>query len=1106
VLRRAAYRRWRARVPMVLAGPRPPRKLRPWPVRLLRSVLGAGVGLGLVLVLLVAVAAIYGGRSFVLPVWAVAETETRLNRALAGRALVILGGVGMGLGPRGQPQVMIEDLRLKTPDGQRLVAFPEVRLEFDRSALLQGALRPVRMVLGGARIDLRRDPEGQFDFALDGLGEDAAGMGLPEAMALAFEVIDLPFLSQLDRIEAGAIGLSLQDERAGRLFEAGDGRAVIERQGQGLALDAGFGLVDARGDPATLQVTVILPREAEDPGAGRILARFDQIAAADLAAQTLALGFLSVLDTPISGQLRASFDGRAVLRSLEGQLSLGSGVLQPLADLRPIALDSAELALAYDPVRQRLDLSQITLRSPTLGLSGRGHVDLLRGDGAALPLAFVGQMEFDHLVIDPVGVFESAVDFDGGAMDLRLRLDPFSLDLGQLQLRDGARRLEAQGGISAGAGGWTVALDVAMDAVRHDRLLALWPLALVPNTRAWIARNVLEGELLDLRAGLRLRPEHAPRLSLGYDFAGADVRILPDLPPISDGHGHAMMEGESFVLSVDRGQIDVPQAGRIDVSRSVFKVVDVTQRPPIAEISLRTDSSLEAALSLLDRPPFNLVRANGLRPDLAEARALIETRVTLPLLAALDPKDVSYEVTGRLEEVRSDRLVPGRVLRSDALQIVARPQGLEISGAGDLSGIGFDGRWFWAPGQAARLESQIEVSPAFVSAFLPGVVQQALAGAARAQVEISLPRGEPASYVLTSDLVGLGVKIAPLGWDKPARSPARLRVEGGLGQDSPSITRFSLAGAGLEVRGTLAPPGDLQLEQLKLGDWLDVRASLDAKGGMQVTGGRADLRKLPNLTVAGAAGSGGGGVTGIRLDSLRISDSLTLEQFSGRLAARGSGLGGSFAGLVNGRAAVDGLIEPGRSGPMIYLRSDNGAAVLAAMGLFSTARGGKLEVEMTQGGPSGHWQGVFSMTEFRVREMPALAELLGAITLVGLIDQLGGEGIAFNDSFARFRLTPRALEITEARATGASFGLTLEGVYDMRADMLDLQGVISPLYILNAIGQAVSRPGEGLVGVNYRIRGAAKAPQVTANPLSALAPGFLRNLFRGPASRLEDLR
>jgi len=60
-----------------------------------------------------------------------------------------------------------------------------------------------------------------------------------------------------------------------------------------------------------------------------------------------------------------------------------------------------------------------------------------------------------------------------------------------------------------------------------------------------------------------------------------------------------------------------------------------------------------------------------------------------------------------------------------------------------------------------------------------------------------------------------------------------------------------------------------------------------------------------------------------------------------------------------------------------------------------------------------------------------------------------------------------------------------------------------PAYTLNSVlgnvpvlGQLlVSRPGEGIFAFTYNISGTTSDPQVTVNPLSALAPGILRTII-----------
>ena len=70
---------------------------------------------------------------------------------------------------------------------------------------------------------------------------------------------------------------------------------------------------------------------------------------------------------------------------------------------------------------------------------------------------------------------------------------------------------------------------------------------------------------------------------------------------------------------------------------------------------------------------------------------------------------------------------------------------------------------------------------------------------------------------------------------------------------------------------------------------------------------------------------------------------------------------------------------------------------------------------------------------------------------------------------------------------------------------MDLDGTIVPLYGVNwtigqipIIGQLLrGSKGEGAFAVTYGMRGPVGEPEISVNPLSALAPGFLRELFSG---------
>jgi hypothetical protein len=97
------------------------------------------------------------------------------------------------------------------------------------------------------------------------------------------------------------------------------------------------------------------------------------------------------------------------------------------------------------------------------------------------------------------------------------------------------------------------------------------------------------------------------------------------------------------------------------------------------------------------------------------------------------------------------------------------------------------------------------------------------------------------------------------------------------------------------------------------------------------------------------------------------------------------------------------------------------------------------------------------------------------------------------------------VQLDKGRLYGSQLGLTFEGRIDLATETLNLEGTIVPLYGVNwTIGQIpiIGRllrgsEGEGAFAATYGMRGPLDEPTITVNPLAALAPGFLRDLFSG---------
>ena len=133
---------------------------------------------------------------------------------------------------------------------------------------------------------------------------------------------------------------------------------------------------------------------------------------------------------------------------------------------------------------------------------------------------------------------------------------------------------------------------------------------------------------------------------------------------------------------------------------------------------------------------------------------------------------------------------------------------------------------------------------------------------------------------------------------------------------------------------------------------------------------------------------------------------------------------------------------------------------------------------------------------------PLLAQLLAVSSITGIPELMSGEGIAFQELAIQLTKQPNRVEIIEAKASGLSVGMTAQGTIQGADDIADLTGTIVPIASVNRlfsaiplIGDLVTGGGGGLFAFTYRISGPLHNPSVSVNPLSVLAPGFVRNLF-----------
>ena len=229
--------------------------------------------------------------------------------------------------------------------------------------------------------------------------------------------------------------------------------------------------------------------------------------------------------------------------------------------------------------------------------------------------------------------------------------------------------------------------------------------------------------------------------------------------------------------------------------------------------------------------------------------------------------------------------------------------------------------------------------------------------------------------------------------------------------------------------------------------------------------------------------------------AVTVSDGIALTEFRANLNTSG-GTSGQFAGRVNGGTTIEGTIVPERGRSAFRIISQDAGGVMRSANFLKQARGGNMELILRPGAAEGSYNGRLQASNVWLTDAPALAALLNAISVVGLLEQMSGNGIHFGDVDAQFSMSPDQITLFKSSAVGNSLGITMDGYYWPGNGVMDMQGVVSPIYLVNGIGGFLTRRGEGLVGFNYKLKGTAESPRVRILPLTIFTPGMFRDIFR----------
>jgi hypothetical protein len=659
-------------------------------------------------------------------------------------------------------------------------------------------------------------------------------------------------------------------------------------------------------------------------------------------------------------------------------------------------------------------------------------------DGSFGDIGFHARASDGKLV--PAGDPGPALPIRSLSVDGLFSKDTGRVELDELGLSIGGAEVDATASLSPADFSHGVELWGELKSLSIAELKRLWPHGAAVGAREWIDANIHDGGVPSGSFVIRLPSPGAAPGPLPVD--AVDVRF--EFAGLSVSYYGELDPARgvrgSGTLSAEKfeGHVAQAQVGGLEM-QSGRVAIDWGGRVARLDVAADVAGPSAAALAIVDRPPLRIAEKIGIASEGLGGSSKSHVEVMLPLKAEIASEDVHVQVDSTLTDASLADLLPGLGFGAGTLAVQVRDGNVDVEGDTTFTGL---------PGSPAPAHAKVSFRP----------------GETRSQNRLQIDVAGPDLFTNASATL----------------------TDGALTK----LTMTDLRLAGSEISGVLTTEGGSHHVSIQ-GKILDLARLVETRQP------RGPLSEMPTAYEAD-----------FNFDRVLARLGLEVTGVTGHL----SGAGGRVrtmraSGEVVGGGPVQVEFGPHNDKDRLRIRSEHAGPLLKTLGLFERTEGGRITMiaDMGEGRFGENFEGRVYVRDFKVKDAPVLAKILSLGSLNGIANVLNGEGLEFSRARLPFRWSGTRLEFSDALAVGA-IGITAAGKLDRTTGLLDIRGRVIPAYTLNsALGKVpfigtylVGGKGEGVFGIDYSAKGSLEKPEISVNPLSALAPGALRKMFIDP--------
>lgn len=704
---------------------------------------------------------------------------------------------------------------------------------------------------------------------------------------------------------------------------------------------------------------------------------------------------------------------------------------------------------------------------------------------------------------------------------------PFeALNINNLFVHTRDYKINVSGSLLNSKEGFGLSIEGSLPGFKTDDLSLYWPYSAAVDGYNWVTTNIRDGVAKEATFRVNLPPgalktgkvpEDA--VEVKFSFEGLSTDYFAPLPKVTGISGKAILTEKQIHVFDMNGTLETMSVPQGDVL-----IYDFDKPRQHADITLKVTGDNQQIFEFLDKDPLGMVTPYGIVPSEMRGEGIVDAHFVFPLKDDLTFEQVQFETKGEFKNAVIPNFYEDLDLTEGSLTVTVVPEKLVVRGPVKINKIPTEISFFaWFKGKKAgirRYEASTKLDDKDREVL--GVGTDFLKGPVSISIGFDEKKDGSSTGLITMNLLEAALDVPDFKIEKP------IGVTGLIG------AQFTSNGKGLQefknirlssdsIRGVGEMAFDdqglrtLNASSIVYGENnlnLDIVRNATDDYTATVGGSVLDLKPFIVGNYSLNEGKAEPDDTklsmrvNIAVDSILMDGGVSLKEAKGYVhSVDGAILQANLKARFSEKFGVTYTMAQANKGRHLEFKSDHAGLLLRGLDIYDNVREGTLvlKADIDDTKAESIAIGDVSMKNIRVVDAPVLGSILTLGSLGGIVDLLRNEGMTFATVEGPFTYENGLLTTKGFRAVG-SIGITVTGKIDQQTGQFDAFGTVIPSYTLNSIlgnipilGRLlVGREGEGVFGFSYKAKGTKAAPDVSVNPVSALAPGILRRMFFEP--------